>query len=238
MHSLANSELEKKIEIFLQEGKSFRLRITYLGQNASSILAFIISQLTQKYNILHLKKFFLSSLRESLHNSIKANLKRAFFLQNNLDIQNESAYKKGMNLFEKIVQEDKLSIFIPESKKRGFFAELAVEHSSDAIIFKIINNAPMTSEEEVRVRKKFHAAMENTNFLTYLENGLDLSEGAGLGIALTVSILRGLGLDPNTYRIYKNSKQTIVRLVFPLNPAYIDQREKYRRQHNLVSLFE
>lgn len=231
-------EYQLKAKEFIDQQRPFRLRVSHVGKNASKLIQFIISELAAKYDLKELKSFIFTSVRESIENGIKANMKRAIFHKHGVNIHDESEYLQGMEILRDQLRAENLLQIIPMAKAMGFYAELVIHHNNEVLQIYIKNNAPMTTFEERRVREKFKSAMSIPDFSNFLEHGIDFTEGAGLGIALTIAILRNLGLDPNTYRIYRNDQYTVVRLIFPLQPDYIDERESYSQKHRLTSLFE
>lgn len=58
----------------------------------------------------------------------------------------------------------------------------------------------------------------------YIDNA-DTSEGAGLGLALILIMLKGEGIDPNFFRIIIGEDSTIARLEIPLSENFVSSRE-------------
>ncbi|EMJ89562.1 hypothetical protein LEP1GSC196_0799 [Leptospira meyeri serovar Semaranga str. Veldrot Semarang 173] len=58
----------------------------------------------------------------------------------------------------------------------------------------------------------------------YMDNA-DTTEGAGLGLALILIMLKGEGIDPNFFRIIIGEDSTIARLEIPLSDKFISVRD-------------
>ncbi|MFN3660708.1 MAG: histidine kinase, partial [Brevinematales bacterium] len=75
-------------------------------------------------------------------------------------------------------------------------------------------------------RMKLKLAMEYTDLAQYYAEQMDTTEGAGLGIALVVLLLRGMNLDPSLFRIGSKHGVTIARIEVPLVDGYVSSRQR------------
>jgi hypothetical protein len=57
----------------------------------------------------------------------------------------------------------------------------------------------------------------------YMDNA-DNTEGAGLGLALIIIMLKGEGIDPNYFRISISGETTTARLEIPLSSEFKSKR--------------
>ena len=83
-----------------------------------------------------------------------------------------------------------------------------IKRSNDNIDLSIINNVPLTSEEEERIQKKFEQIKGFDNIADAFTILQDSSEGAGLGIAMMIIMLKEMGLDPDQLKIFRSSEET------------------------------
>jgi hypothetical protein len=62
----------------------------------------------------------------------------------------------------------------------------------------------------------------------YMDN-MDNTEGAGLGIALIMIMMKSEGLDPALFRIGTLEDRTIARVEIPFNAEYVSKRSQIGR---------
>jgi len=55
-------------------------------------------------------------------------------------------------------------------------------------------------------------------------DNMDNTEGAGLGIALIMILLKNEGIDPNLFRIITHPDRTIARVEIPFSENYVSIR--------------
>jgi hypothetical protein len=160
-------------------------------------------------------------------NATKANLKRVLFEDSHLDINNEEAYVQGMISFRNYLNEASYAEHLPALKNRGYWVEIRFEYSEDGVRIEVFNHARMTDLENKRLRDKLKKAMQYEDIATYyIEQGDEL-EGAGMGIALIVMLLKGIGVDPAYFRIGNTSNDTTVaRLEIPFTANFHSLRER------------
>ncbi|URA09976.1 hypothetical protein [Thermospira aquatica] len=167
-----------------------------------------------------------SCVKELVVNATKANLKRVFFLENHLDINNMGEYVNGLIEFKEMLEKQEYEKYEKILKEHDLWVEFRVNWHKNAIVFEVMNNSEIIAIEEYRVRMKLKLAMEYTDLAQYYAEQMDTTEGAGLGIALVVLLLRGMGLDPSLFRIGSKHGVTIARIEIPLVDEYVSPLRK------------
>ncbi|MCX7821791.1 MAG: hypothetical protein N2258_08995 [Brevinematales bacterium] len=196
-----NEDVERKIEsmlneIFLQYGKS-----EYAG-------------------------VIFTCIKELIINAAKANLKRVLFEEHKMNIDDEKEYIAGMLRFRDELTTANILKYESKLKTRNYWVQISVEHSVDGVCIEVTNNAHITKIEEQRLREKLKKAMQYTDIAQfYMEQG-DEIEGAGMGIALVIMLLKGLGVDPSLFRLGNTEEdKTLIRLEIPFTKNYISKRD-------------
>lgn len=91
-----------------------------------------------------------------------------------------------------------------------------------------INNRPLSTKEDERIRQKFKKSMGYDNIAEFYMEGGDSSEGAGMGIVLVTMMLKAQGMDPHLFTIRSNYKDsTIAKVEFPFSEMYVPSRMRY-----------
>ena len=187
--------LPKNMEVYIQE-----------------VLGEFLLECHQEHMIDYLK----FCVDELLNNSKKANTKRIYFKEKNLDINDEQDYNEGMMFFK---DETLLNIdhYLEEQKKAGLYIKLILKKEDDFITIEVRNNCALTKFEKDRIDEKIDLAMHYSNISDVFANVLDQTEGAGLGIIIIILMLQKIGLSKDNYHIISTDSETITRIELPLN---------------------
>jgi hypothetical protein len=164
-------------------------------------------------------------IKELSINACKANQKRVFFEENGYDIFNPDDYAKGIVEYKATFSETMGYEYGPKSKARGYYCEISFEYNETGITITVSNNTPITKQEEKAIREKLAIAMGYDDLAQFYMDNADNTEGAGLGLALIIIMLKGEGLDPNYFRISIQEGLTIARLEIPLSEAFKSKRQ-------------
>jgi hypothetical protein len=80
----------------LDGGKNIRLSFHYYNKDIIHFISSLFTKILSRNNIVFLQSTIITVLRELIVNAVKANSKRVYFRNKNLDMNNESEYSKGM----------------------------------------------------------------------------------------------------------------------------------------------
>lgn len=204
----------------------FHVRFYYNSEEVNENIREFISQIFLETRKEEYIDPIYSCVKELVVNATKANLKRVFFLKNHLDINNMGEYVNGLILFKEMLDKLQYAEYEKMLKEHDLWVEFRANWHKEAIVFEVINNSEIIPIEEYRVRMKLKLAMEYTDLAQYYAEQMDTTEGAGLGIALVILLLRGMGLDPSLFRIGSKHGVTIARIEVPLVEGYVSPRRK------------
>ena len=151
-------------------------------------------------------------MEEIISNSVKANIKRAYFISNNLDINNHDDYEKGMKHFkENGVGNIKDSAFVDNINKLGLYVKISFEIKNNFLCIITRNNSVISSEEIERINKKLKLS-ENQTPEDIFMNSIDQTEGAGLGIIMIKKIMSQVSPVEDCFSIYATDTETVTEL--------------------------
>lgn len=156
-------------------------------------------------------------LSEILFNAVKANVKRVYFTDKNLDIHNAEHYEQGMKTFRMDTLENK-EYYFEKLRATDMYVKFMLHVENGCLVIEVRNNSVMTKMEIERVKEKIK------NFHTYLPeelalNFVDETEGAGLGINSILLTLKSFGIPGDHYQLYIEGEETVAKLVIELNPV-------------------
>jgi hypothetical protein len=132
-------------------------------------------------------------VHELAGNAWKGNVKRAYFHERGLDIHNESDYKVGMETF-RCDSLAGVSTYVDLQRQLAIYLRVDFQLIDDEARISIRQNVPVTSFERSRIEDKLAVAEKHSTMVTAYESAEDTSEGAGLGLIMTILMLRNIGL--------------------------------------------
>lgn len=152
--------------------------------------------------------------KELIDNANKANLKRVFFKKNNLEINLPEDYEKGVARFTQTLKTGEKSLQHYLIQENYYVQVYFKSYADSEIHIEIINNALPTHEERKRIHEK------QKNFFKMKESHekslgeIDETEGAGMGLFLSLKVLFRHGISPEAFTIQELQGCTVARLQF------------------------
>jgi len=188
---------------------SFQYLTRSIEVDVNSLLAKVLSRMDKAY----LYDTFESIIRELIQNAVKANMKRVWFREKGLDIDDDNDYRKGIAKFKNVV-------YHPEVMREKLLASpyrvmLKFRKAGGGIVIEVSNNARIVPAELERLRNRVIKAAEGGNFADAYENMYDASEGAGLGIILSLMLLRNAGIDSGCFAIRPEGDVLRITITIP-----------------------
>ena len=166
-------------------------------------------------------------VQELINNAVKANLKRSFFNANDYSFEDERSYAAGLAAFKRSLRTISEEEWKKAVRDLGLRVTVEVDADEERILIYVENNAIMIPEEERRLRSHLARAMEVRNLLQFSEAYGDDTEGAGLGLALVIMLIKDMGFDPDYFRVFTSGVSTVARLEFPLKKDYVPIRKRW-----------
>ncbi len=202
-----------------------------MSEYMEEVLAAFLSELGQE----HMETYLKYCLNELVTNAKKANTKRIYFKEKNLDLFNDADYEKGMQSFK----EDTLNnirYYLGLQKSGGLYVKLILQMRNNKIKIEVRNNAELTFREYKRMHDKVSRAQQYTSVDQAMTQIVDLSEGAGLGIIIMILMLEKIGLTEENFQILSENGETITRIILPINEK--TQRALNTASHEFVKIIE
>jgi len=189
------------------------------------ILGVFLDELGQS----ELKNHLSYCLKELISNAKKANTKRVYFEEKNLDIQDREDYRKGMRSFRNETL-DNQEYWLERQKRKGLFIRILFHPTDKEFRIIVKNNSKITRGEHVRVYNRIARSRTFKTLEEAFSEVLDDSEGAGLGIVILVLMLRKIGLDEDAYEIGASNGITNARITIPIGKVKLEQQEMLIKQ--------
>ncbi|MCP4131518.1 MAG: HDOD domain-containing protein [bacterium] len=220
---LNRTEISKKIE----NAEPFNITFKYTSNEVLMMINSTIAKTLSKMDHLFLLNSFVTIIREVIVNAQKANVKRIFFKMNDLDLQNPDDYALGMRRFKDEIIGD-FEIIEEDVRNSDYYIDIFFETIDEDLHIIITNNTPILPEELERINYRIEKATVFNDFTEAYDEIQDETEGAGLGIVLTILFLKSMGIDPKSFNIETDGKVTKTKMVVPkvLRPSSITSTVK------------
>lgn len=198
----------------LSSGNDVTIRFSYPAKETLRTVNSLVVQVLSSRDRIFLLETLITILRECIFNAVKANAKRIYFERSGVDIKDQAKYKELIQKFkdEVILNFSDMEGLLSDSEYK---AEFTVTTEDNRFILKINNNVPILPAESIRIRERMVNAAKYNDFSEVYEDMYDDTEGAGLGIILTILLLKNSGIEPESFSLTTDGKSTLARLVIP-----------------------
>jgi putative nucleotidyltransferase with HDIG domain len=211
MELLSSFEIQEKIRA--KEAVTIR---TYHMDDA--VVDYIVSVLEQFLSAIH-KENILDEiaycLRELLDNAQKANIKRAFFLNEGLRIEDADDYTRGMQTFSD--RAFSTGPYLETLKAHEWYIEARFSIHDNRFKIDIINHTALLPQERSRILRKLSKAKVYNSLDQVFEDISDETESAGLGLVMLIIMLRKLGMPDRNFNVSGTDHCTCAALSIPLS---------------------
>jgi putative nucleotidyltransferase with HDIG domain len=210
-----------EILIRLEKDKNINIRFHYHNEDVLKSIDALFSKLLAKIDLIYLLDYIVTIMRELIANAVKANAKRYYFKKFDIDINNPEKYSNGIiNFRNEIIGTNTLE---KELEKTNYETVVTIELLNDAIQVSVVNNSSIHPVELERINLRINKAKQYNDFSDAYEEIYDETEGAGLGIVLTILLLKNTGMGENSFTITTDGKTTRAKYIIPyeLRPRII-----------------
>ena len=216
----------------VQDEKVISVVTYYLSDYGENVLNLIAREILEKYGRMDLHDIVYTSAKELVINGTKANLKRAIFRDQGLNITDPGDYERGMSMFKENLNEENIKQFRHKFREMNYPVTATFYYKPQVLNIKVKNNFTLISQEQDRIRTKFAQAGSFTSLLDFFMEHGDETEGAGLGLTMVGILLDETGIDRHAFTLYSNDKynETAARLEIPLSQEYIPRRQQFERE--------
>jgi len=163
-------------------------------------------------------------LRELAVNAKKANTKRTYFLEKNLNLEDPDDYNEGMKTFKEDTLEN-IQYYLHKQKEQGLYIKIIFHTQGKTFNIKVRNNVEITRKEQIRVYDRIARSRAFTSMEEAFATVLDNSEGAGLGIVILILMLKKLGLEEDSFSIDMEEGETIATLSIPFSDIHLEKTD-------------
>jgi len=169
-------------------------------------------------------------MREIALNAQKANTKRIYFKEKDLDISSEEDYEKGMENFKKDMNEN-INYYFKMQKEYDYYVKVIFHKKGNNFSIIVKNNVEINKIEQIRVFDRIARARAFDSVEDAPSSLIDNSEGAGLGIIIIILMLKKIGLDEESFELDFQSGETVAILTIPFSKVHLEKIESLKENH-------
>ncbi|MCB1177276.1 MAG: HDOD domain-containing protein [Leptospiraceae bacterium] len=198
----------------IQKGGPLKITWKFIGDqdymNLSSLLQIFLVRLDR----LYLFEAIYIILKEVLINASRAIAKRAFFESEQVDISNEREYYSYLAIFKSKVTSN-WNEFKRLMETSKYYVDFTIYWDENQIVFEVVNNTPLLDIELERIETRINSSDKYKTILDAYKEQSDNQESAGLGIIMSILLLRNIGLSKSNLIYRKDEISTSVKLAIP-----------------------
>lgn len=186
-----NDEVLAKVKVAAKEKEAIKVSTFSINREDEETVNNILLAILEATDQAHLMSYLSYSVLELLANANKANAKRVYFKEKNLDINNPEDYNDGMLTFSTDITVNKQH-YQELSEAQNMYINLDIKVDEN-ISVEVTNKAQLTEIELKRINEKLERA-KIYNSMDEALTDIDRTEGSGLGLIIIVLMLKQLGL--------------------------------------------
>lgn len=224
-----------KIKMAIRAGIPLSITTYTVPREMSLYMEEVLTAFLTELNQTQMIEYLKYCLDELVTNAKKANTKRLYFREKGLDIFNKNDYEKGLKTFREDTINN-INYYLELQKKAGLYIKLILQARNSKIKIEVRNNSEITFEEYKRIHDKISRAQQYTSVDQAMNEAIDQSEGAGLGIIIMILMLRKIGLTEENFQVLCESGETITRIILPFNEK--TQQELSVVSHEFVKIID
>lgn len=217
----------KKIQKAIESGIPLTVTTYTLPREMEAYMNDVLSTFLSELGQSQMIEYVSYCLNELITNAKKANTKRVYFQEKNLDIHNSNDYEIGLKTFKDDTLNN-INHYLQLQKQAGLFVKLVLQVRANKIKIEIRNNSELTVFEYKRIHDKLSRAQQYTSMEDTVSQVLDNSESAGLGLIIMILMLEKIGLTEENFQVLCENGETITRIILPLS-------EKTQNDMNFIS---
>jgi putative nucleotidyltransferase with HDIG domain len=216
---------ESKIKKAVQSGIPLTITTFTLPHEIEIYIEQVLTIFLREVNQEQLKDYVVYCVQELAVNAKKANTKRVYFKEKNLNINDPEDYKEGMTHFKEETLKH-IDHYLQVQKDEGLYIRLVFQVKKNVVNIEVRNNIAITKIELVRIQDKLARSRQYNSLEEALTQVLDDTEGAGLGLVILTLMLKKMGLDEDCFDIMGTDTETIARILLPLEKAKLENLSK------------
>ncbi len=198
----------------IQENQPFHFKFYNMNQNVENTLYQTLDRFLLQLDVISIRDSVLAAVKEMVTNAIKANVKRVYFHATNKNILNEEEYNEKMNDFKRDYLEER-DLYEEGLIKHNYGVFVSFVHNKSLMRIRIMNNIQLAPEEIKRIQFRIDRARTYNDLAEAFMDASNEQEGAGLGLIMTLMMLKNDGLSDSAFKFDSVGNKTMFTIDIP-----------------------
>lgn len=198
----------------IQENQPFHFKFYNMNQSVENTLYQTLDRFLLQLDVISIRDSVLAAVKEMVTNAIKANVKRVYFHASNNDILNEDDYNEKMNHFKADYLEQR-ERYEEGLIKHNYGVFVSFVHNKSLMRIRIMNNIQLAPEEIKRIQFRIDRARTYNDLAEAFMDASNEQEGAGLGLIMTLMMLKNDGLSDSAFKFESVGNKTMFTIDIP-----------------------
>jgi len=203
------------------KGEKIEIKFQYPSDDVVLMINSLLSLILTRADLVYILDTIITIVRELIFNSVKSNAKRIYFHKLNLNINDDFDYNSTIKNFKKQIINN-FDLIKKDLSNSSYTVTVSMINQNDELNIIIENNTSLLPIEEERISHRKEVALECENFTEAYDKYYDSTEGAGLGIILSVLLLKNAGIEGDRYYVESEKGYTRTYLKIPYNTQPIE----------------
>lgn len=208
-------------------GEPVAIRYPGILDNKFNTIGQFLNRILGELDLSFLAEPVYVIVKELAANASRANAKRIFFKEEDAKFTELPEYNQAMRQFHKTVLEDWDNWRMSHSKN-DHYVEIKTGLKDNMLRIQVSNNAALLPFESVRIKERLDSFRKGKDIENLLIDVMSDEEGAGIGLALIMTLLSNAGVPPANFKIGSDKNQTISAIGIPLSLTSPDIADEFR----------
>jgi hypothetical protein len=196
----------------INNSPGLRLKAYAITSSAEDLIAHAVDLILSKYDAGDLQMSAKLILKELTTNAVKANLK--YWLVSNGRLAAPSGSADFAAEFRKVLTTHGAGAFLDDLAEANLPVMIDFSFSPAGLLLQVANGYPMSPEEAGQLQEKLAQAAGAGDLRQFHDRGKGAAEGAGLGFALVLNVLKSAGLDPGALTFAADPENRMAAKIF------------------------
>ena len=220
---------EARIENAARDGRAIEIRGHTFSERFQQRLRQSLEECLRVYDREELVPVVQAVAQELCLWASLANMRQIYFSEYGRDLNDPAQLQMREPGFQASVTRARQRYYSAEIKSRGLYLHARLIHSATGMRVEIRSNATHSAPIEEQLRTYLSRAMSYTSIMEYYEDYPEDEDGRGVGLALSLLMLREESLRPELMRLGQSGDATISRLEIPFDASYASIRDRIER---------
>ncbi len=165
--------IHRAAEQVIENDNKLVIRAYGVIHSTEDFMRAFIRKVMEKYGRIDLAPAVEIVVKELVMNAAKANFKKIYFAEHNLDLDNPAHFESGMAGFRNIIDENIFVDYGKKAREAQLIVETSFDFDKDRVIVQVRNNVPMAAHEEKRAREKLKQGLECNDMVEFMMEHMD-----------------------------------------------------------------